>query len=186
VADRIVRTSPVPVLLVRPAPEAPAAGAVAITRLLAPLDGSELAETALPVVEALAQRLASPVHLVRATNSAQVLATLGGGAPFPASPPADVYDRVGKDLENEATAYLRDVAKGLQGKGIAASWDVGVGAAYAEIVNAIKPGDLLVMTSHGRSGVMRWLLGSVAEKLVREAPAPVLLVPAAERGTAAG
>jgi nucleotide-binding universal stress UspA family protein len=41
------------------------------------------------------------------------------------------------------------------------------------------------MTSHGRGGVMRWLLGSVAEKMVREVPAPVLLVPAADRGSAA-
>jgi nucleotide-binding universal stress UspA family protein len=45
----------------------------------------------------------------------------------------------------------------------------------------IEPGDLLTLTSHGRGGVRRWLLGSVAEKLVREAKAPVMLVPAVER-----
>ncbi len=185
VADRIVRTSPAPVLLARPALTAPAPETATINRLLVPLDGSERAEAALPVATALAQRLAIPVHLVRATNSAQVLATLGGGsAPFP-TPPAHMYDELGSNLENEATTYLSGVAKGLQAEGIAASWSVGAGAPYAEITDAIKPGDLLVMTSHGRSGVMRWLLGSVAEKLVREAPAPVLLAPAAERGRAA-
>ena len=184
VADRIVRTSPVPVLLVRPALTAATEGSV-LARLLVPLDGSERAEAALPVAKGLAQRLAVPIQLVRATNSAQVLATLGGSGPFPATPPADIYDRLGNDLENEATTYLSGVAKDLRAEGIDARWEVGLGSPYAEIANAIKPGDLLVMTSHGRGGVMRWLLGSVAEKLVREAPAPVLLVPAANRGTAA-
>ena len=186
VADRIVRNSPAPVLLVRPAATAPAAEGGPVTRLLVPLDGSVLAEAALPVATTLAQRLGVPIHLVRATNSAKVLATLGGGAPFPAAPPADVYDQLGSDLEREATTYLGGVAKGLQADGIAASWEVGVGAPYAEIADAITPGDLLVMTSHGRGGVMRWLLGSVAEKLVRDAPAPVLLVPAANRGRSEG
>ena len=49
------------------------------------------------------------------------------------------------------------------------------------IAEAVHDGDLIVMTSHGRSGVQRWLLGSVAEKLVREAPVPVVLVPVAAR-----
>ena len=184
VADRIVRNSPVPVLLVRLAATAPAPEGATIARLLVPLDGSELAETALPVATEVAQRLGVPVHLVRATNSAQVLATLGGGGPVPATPPAGIYDQLGSDLEREATTYLSGVAKGLQAEGLIASWEVDSGSPYTEIAHAIKPGDLLVMTSHGRGGVMRWLLGSVAEKLVRDAPAPVLLVPAADRGRA--
>lgn len=185
VADRIVRTSPVPVLLVRPGVPAPAPGTAAITRLLVPLDGSHLAEAALPVATALAQRLAIPVQLIRATNAAMTLATLTGSSPFPVAPPADIYDRLATDLESEATAYLGEVTARLRQEGIAASWEVRDGSPYAEIANAITPGDLLVMTSHGRGGVMRWLLGSVAEKLVREAPVPVLLVPAAQRGTEA-
>jgi nucleotide-binding universal stress UspA family protein len=54
------------------------------------------------------------------------------------------------------------------------------------IADAVHDGDLIVMASHGRGGVQRWLLGSVAEKLVREAPVPVMLVPIAARqsGTA--
>ena len=55
------------------------------------------------------------------------------------------------------------------------------GSPFFAISDAAAPDDLLVLTSHGRGGVRRWLLGSVAEKLVREAPAPVLLVPAAGR-----
>ena len=56
------------------------------------------------------------------------------------------------------------------------------GSPFFAISEATQPGDLLILTSHGRGGVRRWLLGSVAEKLVREADAPVLLVPALERG----
>jgi nucleotide-binding universal stress UspA family protein len=182
VADRIVRAAPVPVLLIRPDVAAPEK--MNIRRLLVPLDGSELAEAALPAASALAKRLEVPVHLVRATNSMATLATLSGSTPFPVNPPADVYERLASDLDNSARAYLADVATRLRGEGIEVSVEVRDGSPYTEILDAVHPGDVLVMTSHGRGGVMRWLLGSVAEKLVREAPAPILLVPSAERGAA--
>ena len=60
----------------------------------------------------------------------------------------------------------------------------GEGSPFFAIADSTKTGDLLITTSHGRSGVLRWLLGSVAEKLVREAPVPVLLVPSTGRGAA--
>lgn len=183
VADRIVRTSPVPVLLARPGLTAP--GTAAITRLLVPLDGSDRAEAALPVASALAQRLGIPIQLIRATNATMTLASLAGSGPFPVAPPANVYDQLATDLADGASTYLRSVTERLQQDGIAAGWEVRDGSPYTEIASAITPGDLLVMTSHGRSGMMRWLLGSVAEKLVRDAPAPVLLVPATERGATA-
>ncbi len=184
VADRIVRTASVPVLLIRPGTTAPAPEPVAIARLLVPLDGSDLAESALPVAAELAKRLAIPIHLIRATNAAMTLATLSGSSPFPVNPPADVYDRLTTDLNQAATSYLDGVVKRLRAPGVDATFQVLDGSPYAEILGAVKPGDVLVMTSHGHGGVMRWLMGSVAEKLVREAPAPVLLVPAAGRGAA--
>ena len=94
VADRVARTSPVPVLLVRPGVPAAAPEAVGIGRLLVPLDGSELAETALPIAAELAQRLAIPIHLLRAINAASVLASLSGGSFVPVIPPQDVYDEL--------------------------------------------------------------------------------------------
>lgn len=182
VADRVARTSPVPVLLVRPDLTTAVPEAVEIGRLLVPLDGSELAERALLIAVELAQRLAIPVHLLRAINAASVLASLSGGSFVPVIPPQDVYDQLIKDLDDSARAYLTGVATRLQDQGVDVSWDVLDGSPYVEIANAIQPDDLVVITSHGRGGIMRWLLGSVAEKLVREAPAPVLLVPAAHRG----
>jgi nucleotide-binding universal stress UspA family protein len=70
----------------------------------------------------------------------------------------------------------------LQGEGVDASGAILNGSPFFAISEATQPGDLLLLTSHGRGGVRRWLLGSVAEKLVREADAPVMLVPALERG----
>jgi nucleotide-binding universal stress UspA family protein len=71
----------------------------------------------------------------------------------------------------------------LKAQGIEATWTVLGHSPYFAIAAAAEPADLLVMISHGRGGVLRWLLGSVADKLVREAPAPVLPVPSARRGS---
>lgn len=182
VADRIARTSPVPVLLVRPELTETGPATAVLHRLVVPLDGSPWAEAALPRTMELAQQLMIPVHLVKVINSAMVLASLSGGGMFPVAPPQDIYEQLIMDLEGTASAYLNSVATRLQERGIKATWAVLDGSPYTEIANTLQAGDLLVMTSHGRGGVMRWLLGSVAEKLVREAPAPVLLVPSELRG----
>ena len=83
-------------------------------------------------------------------------------------------------VEHDARDYLTAVVARLEDEGVSATWDVLEGSPFFAIADATQTGDLLVTTSHGRSGVLRWLLGSVAEKLVREAPVPVLLVPSAE------
>jgi nucleotide-binding universal stress UspA family protein len=59
---------------------------------------------------------------------------------------------------------------------VPAGTELRTGQPAPELLAALRPGDLVVLTPHGRGGVRRWLLGSVAEKLVRLAPAPVLLV----------
>lgn len=182
VADRIARTSPVPVLLVRPQRTQTVADKADIRRLLVPLDGSELAEEALPLVEELARRLTIPVHLVRAINFAATLAALTDGGMLAVAPSPELYDQAIADLRTAAGTYLSAAAARLTAREIQTTWRVLDGSPFLEIIAAVELGDLLVMTSHGRGGVLRWLLGSVAEKLVREAPAPVLLVPAAGRG----
>jgi nucleotide-binding universal stress UspA family protein len=184
VADRIVRNTSIPVMLIRPVQSAAAPKSTTIRRVLVPLDGSVLAEAAVPVASALAKRLGIPVHLIRVTNAAMTLATLSGAAPFPVTPPADIYDRMASDLDRSARTYLGEVAQRLRGEGVEVSLEVRDGSPYVEIPDAVQDGDVLVMTSHGRGGMLRWLLGSVAEKLVREAPAPVLLVPSPDRGKA--
>ena len=95
---------------------------------------------------------------------------------------ADFAEQIWQEAEAEAKTTVSDAMKQLQAEGVAASGGTINGSPFFAISEATQPGDLLVLTSHGRGGVRRWLLGSVAEKLVREAPVPVLLVPAPERG----
>jgi nucleotide-binding universal stress UspA family protein len=183
VADRVSRASPIPVLLVRAHPDGSPLPTVAIRRLVVPLDGSVLAEASLPVVVDRAKQLGVPVHLVRALNLAAVLTPLVDGGGLLVSPSPEVYDQMTEAVEHDARDYLTTVATRLEDESVSATWDVLEGSPFFAIADATQTGDLLVTTSHGRGGVLRWLLGSVAEKLVRESPVPVLLVPSASRGT---
>jgi nucleotide-binding universal stress UspA family protein len=84
-------------------------------------------------------------------------------------------------IEAGATAWLTQAAERLQHEGVATTWAILRGSPFLAITDAVKPGDVIVMTSRGRGGARRWLLGSVAEKLIREGPVPVVLVPVGER-----
>jgi nucleotide-binding universal stress UspA family protein len=184
VADRVSRESPVPLLLVRAHPDGLPMVTANIRRLIVPLDGSSLAEASLPLVVDLAKRLGIPIHLVRALNLAAVLTPLVDGAGQLVSPSPEVYEQMTEAVERDARAYLTSVAARLGDEGVSATWDVLEGSPFVAIADAAETGDLLITTSHGRGGVLRWLLGSVAEKLVRESPVPVLLVPSPGRGAA--
>jgi nucleotide-binding universal stress UspA family protein len=182
VADRVARAAAVPVLLARPAGAGTPAAAPAFRRIVMPLDGSERAEAALPVAADLARTLGIPIRLVRVVDPAMAVAQLGGIG-FPGAPiSAELCQQVLDDVREEARQSLAAAAARLVGRGVQTTWAVIDGSPYFAIADATEPGDLIVLTSHGRSGVLRWALGSVAEKLVREAPVPVILVPSASRG----
>lgn len=177
VADQVTRTSPVPVLVVRPRPGANLTVAPTIHRLIVPLDGTLLAEAALPVALSLATRLQVPIHLVTVIDPAGLtplaLATV-------AAVDAELFeDRVAR-LRGDAEAVLAEPDARLRQAGVVTSWEVLHGSPGPAITDAVQPGDLIVLTSHGHSGIKRLLLGSVAEKLIREGPVPVILVPAAD------
>ena len=181
VADRVARASLVPVCLIRPRPEAVPPIPPAIQRVLVPLDGSDLAAEALPVAAALARRLAIPVHLVCAVDPVSALPVssgLGGESPMIA---AELYEEIERQATADARRTLEAVASQLRNGGVPTTWEVLTGSPLFVIPATTRPGDLLVMTSHGRGGVRRWLVGSVAEKLVREAEVPIVLVPTSVR-----
>jgi nucleotide-binding universal stress UspA family protein len=179
VADRVARTSLVPVMVIRPREEIPTeAVAPAIRRLIVPLDGSDLATQALPFVERLAGSLGVPVLLVNVTDVVHDLnRAMTYGMPFR----QEVYDEIIDNAREEARNLLRDPAEQLRSAGLEVIELVLDGQAAGAIVGSAEPTDVIVMTSHGRGGVKRWLLGSVAEKLVREGPVPVILVPTTVR-----
>jgi nucleotide-binding universal stress UspA family protein len=93
----------------------------------------------------------------------------------------EVYDEIVDNAREEARNLLRDPADRLRRAELEVIELVLDGQAAAAIAGTAEPTDVIVMTSHGRGGLRRWLLGSVAEKLVREGPVPVILVPATVR-----
>jgi nucleotide-binding universal stress UspA family protein len=173
VADRVARTSPVPVLLVRGDPEArvnvfePAM----VRRLVVPLDGSPRAHHAVPKAAAIAKHLGARVLLV-SVNEAQRM-SLVYGSTFSAA----AYAEIAENAEHQLDEVLSKAADELHADGIETDQRVLMGATAFAINSAAESGDVIVMTSHGRSGFKRWLLGSVAEQLIRTAHVPVVLVP---------
>jgi nucleotide-binding universal stress UspA family protein len=132
--------------------------------ILLPLDGSELSELAIPHVEALAlgcgTKKVTIVHVVEQERYEGMLA--GGKRPG---------------------VYLQRTAKRLEAKGITTSIKVLTGDPAEAIVSFAEknPFDIIIMASHGRSGVSRWAIGSVADKVFRASSVPVLMVKASER-----
>ncbi len=180
VADRVAHEASVPVMVVRAAGLAP--GPVAITRLVVPLDGSPLAEESLPVATTISRRLGTPIFLVRAINPVELMPpAIGFGE---AIPPA-IYEETEQQMERDARDYLDHVEKTLREQGLSVATQVLSGPPGTAIMEATHLGDVVVLCSHERTGVMRWLLGSVAEQLTREDQSPVILVPASESVPAA-
>lgn len=122
--------------------------------ILLPLDGSPLAEIAMPYAERLAQSTEARVVLVR------VIAT-----PVPVS------------LVAEAQSYLEQMASRLRDKGLTVDTVTPGGTPADAIVQEARArsASMIVMASHGRSGIGRWIYGSVADQVLRSAPVPVLL-----------
>lgn len=141
-------------------------------RIVVPLDGSEVAESALAEATAQAKAFDLPIHLVRVVDT-HVLEQVGGSAA------AFNYTMLGEMFEAEsddARNYLNDLEKRLQGEGFTVTHDIRVGPVARSVLDVIDDGDLIVMGSHGRTGIRRWVLGSIAEEVLRHSPVPVLMV----------
>ena len=182
VADKLARSSMVPVMLVRPSDANVEIAKPNISRIVVPYDGSDLAAEALPVAAELAQRLAIGVHLIQAINPASMM-TLA--TPMEPAYPVELYDELISEVETDAKKSLEDAKSQLSAGGLKVSYELVEGTPIDAITDRVQSNDVIVMSSHGRSGIKRWLLGSVAEKLVREGQVPVVLVPASDRHKAA-
>ena len=147
-------------------------------KILVPLDGSKLAECALPHAEELARgHNMREVILVSATEQVRARTRAPEARELYHSAEPEVMVTFGKK-EGEAHRYLNRVAETLKTKGIKSRTEVlpwppaEAIAAYAEGDSA----DIIVMSTHGRSGPSRWAYGSVADKVLRSSCVPVLLV----------
>lgn len=172
VADNVARQASVPVMVIRKELEGP--GPVGIMRLVLPVDGSPLAEESLPFAITLAQRLGAPILLVRSVNVAEMMPPavgMGEAIPF------EIYDDVERQMRQEAEQYLQNLAAKLRAEGLNVSAQVLFGPPASAISEVTHAGDVVILVSHERSGITRWLMGSVAEQLVRIDEAPVILIP---------
>lgn len=186
IADRISRFSSTPTLLVRTRDEAAAVPVPA--RIVVPLDGSDLAERALPIAANLTRGMSLPLHLVRVVDLDNVRATIREqrkANDASATSEEHTYEEARQLTEQRASAYLTETAASIADDGLRIETSILHGTPVFELLHAIEADDLVVMSSHGRHGFRRWMLGSVAEKLVRESAAPVLLVPTREPAAAA-
>jgi nucleotide-binding universal stress UspA family protein len=174
VADHLIRHLEVPVFLVRASnegavPMAPAAA----DQILVPLDGSPLAEEALGPAADLARLWGAALTLLRVVLPVVFFSDEMRGWPAP-------YDtEYMASLRSRAEDYVRDLAEGLRGEGVRASGvaSFALGAADA-ILELGRPGQVaaIAIATYGHGGLKRLALGSVADKLIRGAQVPVLVL----------
>lgn len=165
-----------------------------LQKILVPLDGSELAEAVLPYVQEVFRR-PEPVEVVllqvvRLPQGRTAATFLPMGSDFPAEkqPATDLaVDAVRHPIYREqeiasargdAESYLKPLARQLRENGFESRVAVAFGRPAAEIVRfAEEEGmDMIAMCTHGRSGISRWMVGSVADKVLRGTNLPIMLV----------
>ena len=139
-------------------------------RIVVGLDGSQVSETALRMGAELARQLNLPLHLVRVAD----LAVVHWGANEAAAEYAELSEETVREKER-ATQYLATVEQPLRDEGLHVTTEVRSGLAARELTDAAGPGDLLVVASHGRHGLERLLLGSVADEVAERSSASVLI-----------
>jgi len=145
-----------------------------ISRILLPLDGSEAGEAAITRVKELKSRLESEVILLDVVPKGRHLRTVGG-LDYILYPEPEM-----ETFRAEAKTYLDKVYKRLQrGKG-ELKVEIRSGEVAKEILNYAKKkrASLIAISTHGHSGMTKWVFGSTAQKVMQDSPIPVLVVKA--------
>ncbi len=167
VADKVLRGACCNVLIIR--------AQIAETpfthkRILVPLDGSQLAEKALEPALALAEALSTELVLLRVVNPAHLA--------FETSTMKQQSDYLESHDLADTEAYMQQICASLVGQPAAIHTEIVKGPVAETIIDyaATRHFDLIVMSSHGRSGIERWIYGSVAEKVLRGAGCATLVI----------
>jgi len=184
VADYLIRTLEVPVVLVRPREGEPGAARPAASgQILVALDGSPLAEEALHPAVALARAWNAELALLQVVRPVLLSADPSLPLPLPSAFDEDLTTM----WRTQAQDYLDDIVEKLHEQGIRATGAASLGWYAADsILEAARPERVaaIVIATHGRGGLRRLALGSVADKLVRGADVPVLVYRPVGRGAA--
>jgi len=176
IADKILRATKRPILLVRtPVNKAALLRKRLITKVLVPLDGSKVGEAALPHAEILAQALGAEIVLFQAVEPMVVWPLY---ITSETAVEATIAKQGAESRRNAAEKYLEHAREALKAKGLKASLVVDWGHPAERIIDyAAGNGiDLVAMPTHGRSGISRWVFGSVTDKVLHAGDTPVLVV----------
>lgn len=180
VTDELIRNSEIPLLLVHPTDAEPDLAAdVKLQHWLVPLDGTPLSEHILTTANDIGDHFAADftfLRVLRPITPMMIPASVGGFTPMA----EDVMIRVETlqgEVEKEASAYLEKIAEPLRAKGRAIATAVTVDEQPGEAILArAKSGiDAIALGTHGRHGLSRMLLGSVADNVIRHSTVPVLV-----------
>jgi len=173
VAEKVLRGTANPLLLARATETAKADGEGIFETLIVPLDGSEVAENVLPSAAEMAKKLGLAVVLFRAYHIPYTV--YSGNEGFYAVD----FNELIAGVRDEANAYLEKKVAEMRSLGVEKVTPLSKeGFAGDEIITLGRntPNGLIAMSSHGRSGVKRWVLGSVAETVLRHTSDPVLVI----------
>jgi nucleotide-binding universal stress UspA family protein len=170
VADKVLHGATNHLLLVRASDQGKTDGEAALKTAIVPLDGSPLAEQVLPYIMELAKKIKLKVVLMRSYA-------------LPTSVTAEDYGFYSADfldhLESEARDYLAGKVNEVKQKGVddvASVVNVGYGAEEIITLGRNTSDNFIAMCTHGRSGIQRWVLGSVTDRVVRHSGDPVLII----------
>ncbi len=170
VAEKVVRGSDIDLFLVRAGEGRSAEGEPILKTVLVPLDGSDMAEKALSCAADLAKHMQLELLLLRAFALPSTLFNGESGS---------FSDRLMTQIKGEVQNYLTEKVNQMTAAGfekVSSIANPGYGAEEIIAVARATPGNFIVISTHGRSGFRRWLLGSVAEKVVGHSGDPVLIV----------
>ena len=172
VTEKVLRGTINPLLVVRAPGDSKTDGEAVLSSVIVPLDGSDIAETILSPVAALAKALEMQVILLRVYGVP--LATYGEDDYY-----VPDYLELKDQIKDEADSYLNSRAGLLRQQGVAEVSTVIIEGSAADAIISLArktPDNLVAMSPYGRSGLQRWILGSVTEKVVRHCEDPVLIV----------
>jgi nucleotide-binding universal stress UspA family protein len=172
VTDKVIHLATTPMLVVKSTDEALPESETELKTIIVPLDGSVLAEAVLPMAMAIAKALKLEVLLIRSISLPTTYAAGPEYAPWPT-------ENFTEEMEKQSTDALDKTAAQLKLEGVEKIRIMVVtGPPAIQVVDIAKetPNSLVIMSTHGRSGVGRFVLGSVADRVVRHAGSPVLLM----------
>jgi nucleotide-binding universal stress UspA family protein len=173
VAEKVISEATAPVLLVRSQRPRKTGTSDKLNlphKILAPLDGSDIGESALPYAEAIASSSRGSINLLQVISPpGTVEANLLGGPD---------WRKFVKAMHDAGEDYLKGIAERLNSKNIKVTYEIATGDPADKIVEYATNirASMVAMSTHGRTGITRWVLGSVADKVLHGARIPILLV----------